>query len=117
MDEAERDRLIATVAADAAQVSANVRRERDRRHAAGADTAWFDQALCELEPLAAQTHDLEVFWAIRAVVDRHGAGPYPAEELAAIASVDARRVRHPVRWRWQPRRSRAWACPRRTTWT
>lgn len=49
----------------------------------------------ELEPLAAQTHDLDVFHAIRMVIDRHGAGPYPAEELATIAGVapdDARRV-------------------------
>jgi hypothetical protein len=36
--------------------------------------------LRELEPLAEQTNDLDVFQAIRAVVDRHGGGPYPADE-------------------------------------
>jgi hypothetical protein len=95
VDEAERDRLIAKVAADAAGLVAEVRRERDRRQAAGEDTAWLDTVLAELEPLAQGTHDLVTFRAIRAVVERHGGGPYPAEELAAIAGVtaaDARRV-------------------------
>lgn len=72
-----------------------IRRERDRCRAAGDDTAWLNQVLRELELLAVQTHDVEVFSAIRRVVGRHGAGPYPAEELAAIAGVtaaDARRV-------------------------
>jgi hypothetical protein len=95
VDEAERKRLVAQVAADVADLLATARRERDRCQAASVDTAWLDRALRELEPLAAQTHDLDVFQAIRVVVARHGAGPYPAEELATIAGVtatDARRV-------------------------
>ncbi len=93
--ERERDEIIAKVAVDAAELLANVRRERDRRQAAGEDTAWLEHVIAELEPVTTQIHDVEVFRAIRAVVDRHGAGPYPAEEMAAIAGVsaaDARRV-------------------------
>lgn len=45
--------------------------------------------LHELEPLAGQTHDREVFQAIRAVVDRHSSGLYPAAELAIMAGVYA----------------------------
>ncbi|WP_206641447.1 hypothetical protein [Nonomuraea polychroma] len=36
-----------------------------------------------------------IFGAIRAVIERHGGGPYPAEDLAALAGVsveDAQRV-------------------------
>jgi hypothetical protein len=93
MDEAERDRLTAKVSTDAAELLATARRERDRRQAAGQDVAWLDHALREWEPLAAQTHDLDAVLAIRAVIDRHGAGPYPAAELAAIAGVTAEDVR------------------------
>jgi predicted Rossmann fold nucleotide-binding protein DprA/Smf involved in DNA uptake len=91
----DRDQIIATIAAQAAELVAETRRERARRHAAGDDTAWLDQVLTELEPLAAQIHDLDTVRAIRAVIDRHGGGPYPADELAAIAGIpiaDARRV-------------------------
>jgi hypothetical protein len=92
-----------------ADLLANARRECDRRRAAGEDTTWLDRVAHELEPLAAQTHDLDVSHAIRMVIDRHGAGPYPAEELATIAGItpdDARpragtdghrRTRHPPR--------------------
>ncbi|TMR22492.1 hypothetical protein ETD86_11625 [Nonomuraea turkmeniaca] len=48
-----------------------------------------------MEPLAAATHDLTVLGAMRAVIERHGGGPYPADELAVIAGVtaeDAQRV-------------------------
>jgi hypothetical protein len=51
-----RKRLIA----QATDLLANARRERDRRQAAGEDTAWRDRVVRELEPLAAQTHDLDV---------------------------------------------------------
>lgn len=93
MDESERDRLIAKVAGDADQLLANVRSERDRRQAAGANTTWLDQVLRELKPLGEQTQDLEIFQAIRAVVERHGPGPYPAAELATIAGLDPGAVR------------------------
>jgi hypothetical protein len=88
VDEAERQRLLAKAAVDTAELLANVRRERDCRRAAGEDTAWLDKVLSDLEPLAGQARDLEVFQAIRAVVERHGTGPYPVEDLAAIAGAD-----------------------------
>jgi hypothetical protein len=92
VDESEQARLIAKVAGDAAELLVTMRRERDCRRAAG-DTVWLDQVLHELEPLVEQIHDLEIFQAIRAVVERHGAGPYPATELAAIAGADTESVR------------------------
>jgi DNA-binding IclR family transcriptional regulator len=49
--------------------------------------------LSKLEPLAEQTHDLDVFQAIRTAVERHGGGPYPAAELATIAGADPATVR------------------------
>lgn len=73
----------------------SLRRERDQRRAAGADTGWMDQVLGELEPL---TEDLDVVEAIHAVIERHGPGPYPADELAIIAGVDADKARRFLAW-------------------
>jgi hypothetical protein len=72
------------------ELVASLRRERDWRRATGADTAWIDQMLAELEALTA---DLDAAQAIRAVIARHGPGPYPADELATIANVDADETR------------------------
>jgi hypothetical protein len=47
VDEAEHDLLISKVAADAADLLAKTRRERDRRRANGEDVAWLDRALDE----------------------------------------------------------------------
>ncbi|MBB6550889.1 hypothetical protein [Nonomuraea rubra] len=94
MDEAERQ-LLAELAARTAGLVTNLQRERDRLRAAGENTAWLDRMLHETKPLAAATHDLVIFGAIRAVIERHGGGPYPAEDLAALAGVsveDAQRV-------------------------
>jgi hypothetical protein len=93
VDEAERDRLLAEVATDAAELAATIRRERNRRRAAGEDVAWFDHVLHDLDPLAVRTHDLEVLRAIRAATERHGPGPWPPEELATIAGCDVGSVR------------------------
>lgn len=93
MNQADPDRLTAAVIADIAELAAHLRRERDRRRAAGDDTAWLDHVLRELEPLLEQTHDLAMFQAVRAVVDRHGSGPYPAGELATFAGIDVEGVR------------------------
>ena len=93
VDQADLDRLTAAVIADIAELAANLRRERDRRRAVGDDTAWLDHVLRELAPLVEQSHDLAMFQAVRAVVDRHGSGPYPAAELATIAGVDVEGVR------------------------
>ncbi|MFD8497963.1 hypothetical protein [Amycolatopsis sp. NPDC059657] len=92
MDEPERDRLIAHVAAQAAELLANTRIERARRVAAGEDTSWLDQLLRELEPITKEIHDADVFQAIRRVVEQHGAGPYPADELAIIAGMSTEDV-------------------------
>jgi DNA-binding MarR family transcriptional regulator len=62
--------------------------ERDHQQDAGQDTAWLDRLIRELEPLAEQTHDLETIVAIRHVIERHGSGPYPPEDLAALTGVD-----------------------------
>ncbi|MGW4471186.1 hypothetical protein ACWENQ_16085 [Nonomuraea sp. NPDC004354] len=93
MDEVERDRILTEIAYDTAGLLATMRRERERRVQAGEDVVWLDLALKELESLAAGTADLVTFRAIRSFVDRHGAGPYPVEELAAIAGVDVEDVR------------------------
>jgi hypothetical protein len=93
--EPDRDQLIAQVAADAADLLTTAQRERARLQAAGADAAVLDQLLPELTALAEQTRDLDTFCELRAVVDVHGIGPYPLEDLAAIAGTtvdDARRV-------------------------
>lgn len=87
MDEAERGRIIAQVAVQAAELLAKTRIERERRAAAGEDTSWLNQLLHELEPITEQIHDADVFRAIRRVVEQHGVGPYPADELAIIAGV------------------------------
>jgi hypothetical protein len=85
VDEEDRDRLIAKVSADVDWLLASARHERDVRRAARRDVSWFDQVIAEVEPLADEVHDLEVFRAIRPVVERHGPGPYPADELALLA--------------------------------
>ncbi|MEU7899877.1 hypothetical protein AB0B45_44420 [Nonomuraea sp. NPDC049152] len=89
VDEAERKRHLTEVTANAAELLAHARRDRVRRARAGEDVAWLDEVVRALEPLG----DLATFGAILAVVDRHGAGPYPAEELAAIAGADVDSVR------------------------
>jgi hypothetical protein len=91
--EPDRDQIIAKVIADAAELLAITRLERDRREAAGEDTTIVDQVLPQLEQLAAATHNMEIFQKVQAVVDRHGAGPYPPEDLAALAGADVDEVR------------------------
>lgn len=91
--EPDPDQLIAKVIADAAELLAITRHERELREAAGEDTTLIDQVLPHLEQLAATTHNVEIFQEIQNVVDRHGAGPYPTEDLAALAGADADDVR------------------------
>jgi hypothetical protein len=66
--------------------------ERDHQQDAGQDTAWLDQLIRELEPLAEQTHDLETIVAIRHVIERHGSGPYPPEDLTGVAVAGVQRA-------------------------
>ncbi|MGW4476980.1 hypothetical protein ACWENQ_45630 [Nonomuraea sp. NPDC004354] len=89
MDEAEWDQRFAKVTAAVAELLVAARRERDRCARAGEDIAWLDEVVQALEPLG----DLVTLRAIHAVVDRHGAGPYPVEELAAIAGADVASVK------------------------
>lgn len=72
-----------------------MRADRDRRRDAGEPTTALDGELTELEQSAAELHDARSAAAIRAVVERHGAGPYPDEDLAVLAGLsitDARRA-------------------------
>jgi hypothetical protein len=62
--------------------------ERDHQQDVGQGTAWLDRLIRELEPLAEQTHDLETIVAIRHAIERHGPGPYPPEDLAALTDAD-----------------------------
>ncbi|WP_223840493.1 hypothetical protein [Saccharopolyspora pogona] len=88
MEPSDQDREIARIVTVVADLVASVRSEITQRRAAGEDTTWLEQVLAELEPVAQQTHDLEITHAIRNVVTRHGGGPYPPKDLAAIAGID-----------------------------
>lgn len=57
-----------------------------------ATAQWLDGLLAELRPVAEQVHDLAVAQQLFAVVARHGPGPWPAEDLAAIAGADPAEV-------------------------
>ncbi|WP_280460897.1 hypothetical protein [Nocardia carnea] len=72
-----------------------MRAELERRRDAGEPTAALDRDLVELEQSAAELRDAQSAAAIRAVVERHGVGPYPDEDLAVLAGLsvtDARRA-------------------------
>lgn len=88
-------RPLATGDAATAALLATLRAARDHRRAQGQDTTPYDQLLADLEPLGQDVHDLAVIEAIRAATDQHGPGPYPTDDLAAIAGVtvdEARRA-------------------------
>ncbi|MFD4406720.1 hypothetical protein ACFWPH_28555 [Nocardia sp. NPDC058499] len=91
--DADRRETLARVASEADQLAATIRDERDRRRDTGQDTTWMDQILPELDQLATDTHDIEITEAIRQVLERHGPGPYPDRDLAALAGVDIDRFR------------------------
>ncbi|GGK10566.1 hypothetical protein GCM10010123_45690 [Pilimelia anulata] len=79
--------------AHAVELVATMRQERARRAAAGQDCAQVDRMLVELEAAAQQLHDVAVVAAIRGVVERHGGGPYPVEDLAAFTGLPDADVR------------------------
>jgi DNA-binding transcriptional ArsR family regulator len=56
--------------------------EHERAH------EWLDALLAELRPIAEQIHDLAATQQLFGVVERHGPGPWPTEDLATIAGVD-----------------------------
>jgi DNA-binding MarR family transcriptional regulator len=86
-DEPLRDELIADAAAILDGLLAQAERERAAEPDA-AMTEWLDALLVELRPIAEQVHDLAVAQQLFGIVERHGPGPWPAEDLAAIAGVD-----------------------------
>ncbi|MGW4094450.1 hypothetical protein [Nocardia sp. NPDC004750] len=90
-DAALRGELIGQLAAALDGLVRQAERERGTRPEA--DAEWFDLLLAELRPMAEQAHDLEAARTIRDIVARHGSGPWPAEDLAAIAGEDLATVR------------------------
>lgn len=44
--------------------------------------------IAELEPLVDEAYDLAVIARTRNPIDRHGSGPYPAEDLAAFTDAE-----------------------------
>ncbi|MFR9774174.1 hypothetical protein [Nocardia sp. SC052] len=90
-DDALRGELIGQLAAALDGLVRQVERERATR--TEADAEWFDLLLAELRPMAEQARDLEASRTIRDIVVRHGSGPWPTEDLAAIAGEDLARVR------------------------
>jgi hypothetical protein len=92
-DEQRRDALIAEMAAQVAELLAITLYERDFRQSEGQDVASLQDIIGQLAELADRTHDLEVLRAIRAVIQHHGPGPYPADELATLARQDPEAVR------------------------
>jgi hypothetical protein len=98
VDEAQRRYLaeaadqLAEAADQLAQAFEEGYAERDRRRAAGQDPAELDAMLATYAATAerALVHlkNLEVFQAVLVVVEGHGPGPWPTEDLAVIAGVD-----------------------------
>lgn len=94
-DESELDRLdhaVAETAKMASELLVMAQLERDHRRDVGQDTAVFDRFIRELEPIVEQSCDLETIAKIRHVTERHGSGPYPPEDLAAITGLDVASV-------------------------
>jgi predicted Rossmann fold nucleotide-binding protein DprA/Smf involved in DNA uptake len=87
MNEADRRRTLADMAVRGDQLITDLCHQLDAVRAAGADTTRPERQLAGLEPLIADLHDLEAVVAISAVVERHGDGPYPLDDLAAIAGI------------------------------
>jgi hypothetical protein len=99
MDEAQRRPDFAEVAVQLATALDDACADRDRRRAAGEDTAELDALLVKFEAAAddAGVHvdNIAVYEEMQAVIERYGPGSWPGEELAAVAGVDpaaARRV-------------------------
>lgn len=93
MDAEAQERLVAELDAQAPELLNIIRHMRDERRAAGHDTTWLDEFLATVAPIAAQLGDAETMRAIGAVIDRHGSGPYPDEELALFADHEPDTVR------------------------
>lgn len=93
MDDAERDALIAKVSNEFAQVVTFARAELAVRGPDDEHAQWLDRLIAGLEPLAEQAHDLETLGAVRQLMQRHGPGPWPIEDLATMTDRDLESVR------------------------
>lgn len=89
MDDAQRAALISSVAREMAGLLRWARAERvfcgddDDEHA-----GWLDRFIAEVEPMAELAYDAETARVLRGLVVRHGPGPWPLKDLAAIAERD-----------------------------
>ena len=87
VDEHDHAKLLSQVDGDTAEVVAALRAEIDRRRARGEDADQLGQLLMALEPVVREVHEIATIDAIRVAITQHGGGPYPVEDLAAIAGV------------------------------
>lgn len=87
-EDARRDEHIADAAAILESLVAQAEQERAAEPDGGDMAEWLDALLVELRPIAGQVHDLAVTQQLFGIVARHGCGPWPAEDLAAIAGAD-----------------------------
>lgn len=89
----QRRAIVTQVAAQLRDLAEILRAERARLAAAGTDTDRLDQVLTELEPIVVGIHDAEISGAVAQVLERHGPGPWPDSDLAALAGVDVTELR------------------------
>jgi hypothetical protein len=93
VDNAERDALIAKVASEFARVVTFAQAERVVRGPEDEHGQWLDQLIAGLEPLAEQARDVETLVAVRRLIQRHGSGPWPIENLVSMTDRDLESVR------------------------
>lgn len=86
-EDARRDEPIADAAAILLGLVTQAEQER-ATEPDGPMAEWLDALLAELRPIAEQVRDLVVVRQIFGVVERHGSGPWPVEDLAAVAGAD-----------------------------
>ncbi|WP_433205142.1 hypothetical protein ACQP1G_17445 [Nocardia sp. CA-107356] len=67
--------------------------ERERADRSGAGAECVDRLLVELRSMAEQTHVLEVTRTIRDTLARRWSGPWPGEDIVAIADADLATMR------------------------
>jgi predicted Rossmann fold nucleotide-binding protein DprA/Smf involved in DNA uptake len=93
VDNAEQDALIAKISSEFARVVTFAKAERAVRDPEDEHAQWLDRLIAGLEPLAQQAHDWETLVAVRRLIERHGPGPWPIENLASMTDQDLASVR------------------------
>ena len=91
--EDRRRAIIAQVAVELRDLAETLRAVRAQEAAAGGNTDWLDQASTDLEPVLVLVHEAEVAGAVGEVLARHGPGPWPDDDLAALAGVAVTELR------------------------